>query len=213
MEMEITFPGGSRVDATFGPYTVQTDQPGQGGGEGLAPTPFATFLASLGTCAGIYVLGFCRQRGISTEGIRLVQRTQTARATGVGPGGGGAGALTRPSSPRLQPSVQKVIGYARSSGARVCCPTHRWGHRPERHRSGGMPAAGIGLAGGRNAGGWNTPHRRRGCCAAAFSLVRVSCSGLNAYGSSALGSPWFAALSVLGVILAAIYLQRDGRGG
>ena len=74
MEMVIDFPGGARVDAHFGPYTVMTDQPPQGGGEGSAPTPFALFLASLGTCAGIYVLGFCRQRGLPTEGIRLVQR-------------------------------------------------------------------------------------------------------------------------------------------
>ena len=74
MEMEITFPGGARVDASFGPYTVQTDQPPMGGGEGSAPTPFAVFLASIGTCAGIYVLGFLRQRGLSTEGVRLNQR-------------------------------------------------------------------------------------------------------------------------------------------
>jgi ribosomal protein S12 methylthiotransferase accessory factor len=74
MEMVIDFPGGARVDAHFGPYTVMTDQPPQGGGEGSAPAPFALFLASLGTCAGIYVLGFCRQRGLSTERIRLVQR-------------------------------------------------------------------------------------------------------------------------------------------
>ena len=32
-----------------------------GGGQGSAPTPFATFLASMGTCAGIYVLGFCKK--------------------------------------------------------------------------------------------------------------------------------------------------------
>jgi ribosomal protein S12 methylthiotransferase accessory factor len=83
MEMEITFPGGVRVDATFGPYTVRTDQPVQGGGEGTAPSPFNTFLASLGTCAGFYVLGFCRQRGIPVDGIRLIQRTQTNRATGM----------------------------------------------------------------------------------------------------------------------------------
>jgi len=57
MEMIIDFPGGARVDAHFGPYTVATDQPPAGGGEGSAPTPFAVFLASLGTCAGIYVLG------------------------------------------------------------------------------------------------------------------------------------------------------------
>jgi ribosomal protein S12 methylthiotransferase accessory factor len=74
MEMVIDFPGGAKVDAHFGPFTVQTDQPLAGGGAGLAPTPFATFLASLGTCAGIYVLGFCRQRGIPTDGIRIVQR-------------------------------------------------------------------------------------------------------------------------------------------
>lgn len=83
MEMTVTFPGGARVDATFGPYTVRTDQPPQGGGEGSAPTPFATFLASLATCAGIYVLGFCRQRGLPAEGIRLMQRAHTNPATGM----------------------------------------------------------------------------------------------------------------------------------
>jgi len=77
MEMVIDFPGGARVDAHFGEFTVKTDQPPMGGGEGSAPTPFATFLASLGTCAGIYVLGFCRQRGLSSEGIRIVQRMHT----------------------------------------------------------------------------------------------------------------------------------------
>jgi putative redox protein len=83
MEMTISFPGGARVDAQFGPYTVKTDQPPQGGGEGSAPTPFAVFLASLGTCAGIYVLGFCRQRGLPTDGIRLTQRLGVDRATGM----------------------------------------------------------------------------------------------------------------------------------
>ncbi len=74
MEMVIDFPGGARVDAHFDPYTVKTDQPPSGGGEGSAPTPFAVFLSSIGTCAGIYVLGFCRQRGLPTDGIRIIQR-------------------------------------------------------------------------------------------------------------------------------------------
>jgi hypothetical protein len=73
MEMIIDFPGGARVDAHFGSYTVKTDQPPMGGGSGSAPTPFAVFLASVGACAGIYVLGFCNQRGLSTDGIRIVQ--------------------------------------------------------------------------------------------------------------------------------------------
>ncbi len=74
MEMIIDFPGGARVDAHLGPHTVMTDQPIQSGGEDSAPTPFALFLASIGTCAGIYVLGFCKSRNLPTEGICIVQR-------------------------------------------------------------------------------------------------------------------------------------------
>jgi len=83
MDMIIDFPGGARVDAHFGPYTVATDQPPAGGGRGMAPTPFAIFLSSLGTCAGIYVLGFCRQRNLPTENIRIVQRVHANPSTGL----------------------------------------------------------------------------------------------------------------------------------
>lgn len=76
-ELIVEFPGGARVDAHYGPYTIKTDQPPMGGGNGSAPTPFSLFLASIGTCAGIYVLGFCRQRGLPTENIRIVQRMET----------------------------------------------------------------------------------------------------------------------------------------
>jgi len=81
MEMIIDFPGGARVDAHFGGFTVHTDQPPSGGGESSAPTPFSTFLASIGTCAGIYVLGFCKQRGIPTEGIQLIEHPEVDRET------------------------------------------------------------------------------------------------------------------------------------
>jgi len=84
--MIIDFPGGARVDAHFGNFVIPTDQPRSGGGEGSAPTPFVTFLSTIGTCAGIYVLGFCRQRGLPTEGIRLVQQMRMDRA-GWAPGG------------------------------------------------------------------------------------------------------------------------------
>lgn len=83
MEMIIDFPGGARVDAHFGQHSIATDQPVMGGGANSAPTPFATFLASIGTCAGIYVLGFCQQRNLPTEGIRLVQRMEADPATGL----------------------------------------------------------------------------------------------------------------------------------
>ena len=83
MDMTISFPGGARVDAQFGAHTIRTDQPPKGGGEDSAPTPFALFLASMGTCAGIYVLGFCKQRGLPTEGIRLRQRVVRDPATSL----------------------------------------------------------------------------------------------------------------------------------
>ena len=79
MQMTIDFPGGSRVDAHFEPFTVQTDQPPKAS----APTPFALFLASIGTCAGIYVLGFCQQRGISTDGMKIIEHTSRDRQTGL----------------------------------------------------------------------------------------------------------------------------------
>lgn len=66
--MEVVFPGGERVDAIMGNMVVTTNQ------DGSAPTPFALFLASIGTCAGIYILGFCRHRGLNTDGVKIVQR-------------------------------------------------------------------------------------------------------------------------------------------
>jgi len=53
MELVISFPGGKRVDAQVGDFTLRTDQPKDHGGDGSAPEPFALFLASIGTCAGI----------------------------------------------------------------------------------------------------------------------------------------------------------------
>jgi ribosomal protein S12 methylthiotransferase accessory factor len=77
MEMTITMPRGDRVEAAFDGLTVATDQ------DGSAPSPFALFLASIGTCAGIYVARFCRQRGIATEGIRIRQEITTNPDTGL----------------------------------------------------------------------------------------------------------------------------------
>lgn len=68
MEMEIVFPGGLQVDAVMGDLVIETNQ------DGSAPAPFGLFLASIGTCAGIYVLSFCKQRGLPTDNIKIVQR-------------------------------------------------------------------------------------------------------------------------------------------
>ena len=87
MDIRIGFSGGKRVDAHFDGRVVNTDQSPLGGGDGSAPEPFQLFLASLATCAGIYVLGFCQARGIPTDGIEIVQHhdfdMQAGRLTGV----------------------------------------------------------------------------------------------------------------------------------
>ena len=73
MDMKITFPGGKKVDAEYNGFVHKTDQPVDAGGANSAPSPFELFLASLGTCAGFYVLSFCQQRGIDMAGIELRQ--------------------------------------------------------------------------------------------------------------------------------------------
>ncbi len=80
-EIVVTLPGGRRVDAHLRGHVVHTDQPKDNGGEDTAPSPFELFLASIGTCAGIFVQGFCAKRGLPFEDIRVLLRTQE------GPGG------------------------------------------------------------------------------------------------------------------------------
>lgn len=76
MEMKIRFPGKKKVVAELDGYEVLTDQPRDNGGDGSAPAPFDLFLASIGTCAGYFVLAFCEKRGIPMQGIELVQRME-----------------------------------------------------------------------------------------------------------------------------------------
>lgn len=84
MDINVTFPGGKKVDAHVNDFTIKTDQSPMGGGDGTAPEPYVLFLSSLATCAGIYVLGFCQNRGIDTEGITLTQRHYAGPSGGIG---------------------------------------------------------------------------------------------------------------------------------
>ncbi|HNW59798.1 MAG TPA: OsmC family protein [bacterium] len=75
MDIKISFPGGLAVNAQYGPLTIATNQ------DGSAPAPFTLFLASIGTCAGIYVLSFCKQRGLDTTGLEITQQVITDPGT------------------------------------------------------------------------------------------------------------------------------------
>jgi putative redox protein len=75
MTMEITFPGGDRVEAAYRNKRITTDQ------DDSAPAPFELFLASIATCAGLYVARFCEKRGIPARDVRLIQRSVVNRET------------------------------------------------------------------------------------------------------------------------------------
>lgn len=72
MDMEIFFPGNKKVYARYKGFVIETDQPVSAGGDNTAPAPFDLFLVSIGTCAGIFVLSFLQQRGLSTEGAGVL---------------------------------------------------------------------------------------------------------------------------------------------
>lgn len=82
-EILIELGQGCRVRAYHAGHIIETDQTIQDGGDNSAPSPFDLFLASLGTCTGYYALAFCRERGLSPEGIRLVQRIERDEAAGM----------------------------------------------------------------------------------------------------------------------------------
>ena len=74
--MEVTFDGGKVITAHLNGHTIRTDQPVKGGGGNSAPAPFELFLASIGTCAGIYVKSFCDQREIPSANIKIIQSVE-----------------------------------------------------------------------------------------------------------------------------------------
>jgi ribosomal protein S12 methylthiotransferase accessory factor len=78
MDIKITFPGGKKVNAEVNGLVIPTDQTKLDGGENTAPSPYFHFIASIGTCAGSYILYFCQERKIQTDGITLTERLEFA---------------------------------------------------------------------------------------------------------------------------------------
>ena len=81
--LNVTFPAASgwTPSAEASRAHRPVDRPG---GEGSAPSPFDLFLASIATCAGFYVKGYCDTRALSTEGLELrhARQAQSRDANG-----------------------------------------------------------------------------------------------------------------------------------
>jgi putative redox protein len=78
--IEVSFPGGQRVDAAIREFTIATDQSVEHGGSQTAPQPYDLFLTSIATCAGIFALKFCQSRNLATEGLRLLVDWEPSKA-------------------------------------------------------------------------------------------------------------------------------------
>lgn len=83
MKYDITFGGNIKVDAHYRGFTIHSDQPVTIGGDNTAPSPFELFLASIGMCAGFYVLAFCQSRAIPTDNIKITQTVIRNDATHI----------------------------------------------------------------------------------------------------------------------------------
>jgi ribosomal protein S12 methylthiotransferase accessory factor len=121
-EIEVSFPGGKRVDARIGSHVIQTDQPETAGGDGSAPSPYDLFLASIATCAGIYVLGFCQARGLSIDGIELRQRVEPDPVTKL-PSRIELELTLPPSFPeRLRPAIARAAEHCKVKSTIAAAP-------------------------------------------------------------------------------------------
>lgn len=71
MEVTVDFQGGMKFAAQCGKHEFIIDLPEESGGTDEGPTPPECFLASLGSCVGVYVAGFCRNNGIDAKDLRI----------------------------------------------------------------------------------------------------------------------------------------------
>ncbi len=71
MEMTVNYTGGMQFVAEVRGHAVTIDLPPAQKGRDTGPTPPELFIASLGSCIGVYVVGYLRAQELPCEGIRV----------------------------------------------------------------------------------------------------------------------------------------------
>ena len=71
MKMEVNLQENFCFRAACGGHEVFTDQHQPEGGTDKAMTPAELFVASLGTCIGVYATRFLKRHNLPTEGLRV----------------------------------------------------------------------------------------------------------------------------------------------
>ncbi|MFH1757980.1 MAG: OsmC family protein [Pseudomonadota bacterium] len=72
MKMEVKPQEGFLFQALCGGHEVLTDQHQAEGGTDKAMTPAELFIASIGTCIGVYAVRFCNRHNLPTEGLKIL---------------------------------------------------------------------------------------------------------------------------------------------
>ena len=80
-EMVVSFPENLKVQAEYENFIINTDQPESEGGNNSAPPPFYLFIASIGTCAGVYIASFCKKRNIPYNNLKLHLQIKKTKKT------------------------------------------------------------------------------------------------------------------------------------
>ncbi len=65
MEMKVTYKGGKRFVATTRGHQLTIDQPKERNGSDRGMTPPELFIASLGSCIGVYIVNYCKNVGLN----------------------------------------------------------------------------------------------------------------------------------------------------
>ncbi|MFA5340093.1 MAG: OsmC family protein [Candidatus Omnitrophota bacterium] len=68
---EVKYIDGKKFEARNRKHTVIIDLPEESGGNDQGPTPPEIFIDSLGSCIGVYVLGFCKGAGLDAKGMKI----------------------------------------------------------------------------------------------------------------------------------------------
>jgi putative redox protein len=70
-EVNVKYAGGKSFRVQARQHAMIIDLPPEKGGQDLGMNPPEVFMASLGSCIGVYVAGYCRGAKLDTEGLNI----------------------------------------------------------------------------------------------------------------------------------------------
>jgi putative redox protein len=81
MQVDVSFPSATRIQARSKDLTVEVGPPPDRGGDADAYGPFDLLLCSLATCTGFQVADFLQQRGLQTDGAGVHIQAERGQQT------------------------------------------------------------------------------------------------------------------------------------